>query len=48
MPLFIALVVYVMSFHFIPAMAGDVNMFLNDPDDAGIAEIEVMVAEEGW
>lgn len=29
-------------------MAGDVNLFLNDPDeDLGIAEIEVMVAEAG-
>ena len=27
-------------------MAGDVNLFLNDRDDKGIAEIEVMVAEE--
>ncbi|GAQ91060.1 Acyl-CoA N-acyltransferase domain-containing protein [Klebsormidium nitens] len=28
------------------AMAGDVNLFLNDPDDASTAEIEVMIAEE--
>lgn len=29
-------------------MAGDVNLFLNDPDgDLGVAEIEVMVAEAG-
>lgn len=27
------------------AMAGDVNLFLNDPDDRSIAEIEIMVAE---
>ena len=28
------------------AMAGDVNLFLNDPDnDLSIAEIEVMIAE---
>jgi RimJ/RimL family protein N-acetyltransferase len=27
------------------AMAGDVNMFLNDPDDPGNAEIEIMIAE---
>lgn len=27
-------------------MAGDVNMFLNDPDgDLSIAEVEIMVAE---
>jgi hypothetical protein len=30
------------------AMAGDVNLFLNDPDDASAAEIEVMIAEEKW
>jgi RimJ/RimL family protein N-acetyltransferase len=28
-------------------MAGDTNLFLNDPDDAHHAEIEVMVAEAG-
>lgn len=29
-------------------MAGDVNLFLNDPDDdLSVAEIEVMVAEAG-
>ena len=28
------------------AMAGDVNIFLNDHEDRGVAEIEVMVAEE--
>eukprot|EP00892_Ulva_mutabilis_P003133 jgi/Ulvmu1/12820/UM098_0001.1 len=28
------------------AMAGDVNIFLNDPEDPHMAEIEVMVAEE--
>lgn len=29
-------------------MAGDVNLFLNDPDgDLGVAEMEVMVAEAG-
>lgn len=27
-------------------MAGDVNFFLNDADDASIAELEVMIAEE--
>lgn len=27
-------------------LVGDVNLFLNDPDDAACAEIEVMVAEE--
>lgn len=27
-------------------MAGDVNFFLNDAEDAFIAELEVMVAEE--
>jgi RimJ/RimL family protein N-acetyltransferase len=26
-------------------MAGDVNFFLNDPDDSSVAEIEIMVAE---
>ncbi|KAL6765195.1 GNAT domain-containing protein [Haematococcus lacustris] len=26
-------------------MAGDVNLYLNDPDSQGVAEIEVMVAE---
>lgn len=30
------------------AMAGDVNLFLNDPDDdRSVAEIEVMIAEAG-
>lgn len=28
-------------------MAGDVNLFFNDPEDAGAAEIEVMIAEAG-
>lgn len=27
------------------SMAGDVNMFLNDPDDPGNVEIEIMIAE---
>lgn len=29
-------------------MAGDVNMFFNDRDDATIAELEVMIAEESY
>eukprot|EP00048_Salpingoeca_helianthica_P008813 m.126959 g.126959 ORF g.126959 m.126959 type:complete len:204 (+) comp14698_c0_seq1:172-783(+) len=29
----------------ISAMIGDVNIFLNDPDDAHVGEIEVMIAE---
>lgn len=29
-------------------MAGDVNLFMNDHDDKGIAEIEVMVAEQSF
>ena len=29
----------------IERMAGDVNLFLNDTDDAHAAEIEVMIAE---
>ena len=28
------------------SMAGDVNLFLNDSDGAGIAELDVMIAEE--
>jgi len=28
------------------AMAGDVNLFFNDPDDTKVAEIEIMIAEE--
>ena len=28
-------------------MVGDVNLFLNDPDDAHAAEVEVMIAEDG-
>ena len=32
---------------FMAAMAGDVNMFLNDPDgERTVAEIEIMVAEK--
>ena len=27
------------------AQAGDVNIFLNDPDDSAAAELEIMVAE---
>lgn len=29
------------------AMAGDVNLYINDPEDSKTAEIEVMVAELG-
>ena len=25
-------------------MVGDVNLFFNEPDDAGLAEVEVMIA----
>lgn len=32
----------------VAAMAGDVNLFLNDPEDPSTAEIEVMIAEEKW
>lgn len=31
----------------IDAMAGDVNLFFNDRDDPKVAEVEVMIAEEG-
>ena len=27
------------------AMVGDVNLFYNDPEEASVAEIEIMIAE---
>ena len=29
------------------AMVGDVNLFFNDPDNASVAEIDIMIAEPG-
>ena len=29
-------------------MAGDVNLFFNDPDDHSVAEIEIMIAGTYW
>jgi RimJ/RimL family protein N-acetyltransferase len=29
-------------------MAGDVNLFFNDDDDASVCEIEVMIAEPAY
>ena len=26
-------------------MAGDVNLFFNDPEEASVAEIEIMIAD---
>lgn len=31
----------------IRSMVGDVNLFLNDPEDRAVAEIDVMIAEPG-
>jgi len=31
----------------IRSMVGDVNLFLNDPEDRTVAEIDVMIAEPG-
>ncbi|KAK1292560.1 hypothetical protein QJS10_CPB17g02051 [Acorus calamus] len=30
----------------VEAMAGDVNIYMNDPDDLRVAEIEIMIAEQ--
>lgn len=29
-------------------MIGDVNIYMNDPDDPQMAEIEIMIAEQKW
>lgn len=33
---------------FSPAMVGDVNIYMNDPDDPQMAEVEIMIAESKW
>ena len=30
------------------AMVGDVNIYMNDPDDPQMAEIEIMIAKSKW
>ena len=29
-------------------MVGDVNLYMNDPDETSTAEIEIMIAEKDW
>ncbi|GJN08794.1 hypothetical protein PR202_ga26750 [Eleusine coracana subsp. coracana] len=34
------------TFCYHAAMVGDVNIYMNDPDDSQLAEIEIMIAEQ--
>ena len=38
-------VVNVFPLRTITAMVGDVNIYMNDPDNLKIAEVEIMIAE---
>jgi hypothetical protein len=37
---------FINTLYYHTAMVGDVNIYMNDPDDLQLAEIEIMIAEQ--